>query len=167
MDAVRAIHRITADIQVAQNPESHEGSQALTVGWNFAQLNAVVFLRERRDPLGCVLRQVLERQGSPFGGCLGGDAFGELAPVKCFAVGCGNFPQSFGLLRACKGFADGGWSAAGEKCLVEFRVTLEAYRCFGPYGRHRGRYEEPLFGIADGRFEKPFERQFAESLRQL
>ena len=80
----RAIHGQAGQVKVLQHAQRHQCGQALPAGWNLVQ-HAPVGLRQRRDPLGPVRRQVGLREGAALLRRKPRQGLGDLAGVERLA----------------------------------------------------------------------------------
>ena len=167
VQAVGAVHRVRAQVEVLEDAERDQRHDALAVGRDLVQRVAAVVHLERLHPVGPVRREVggAHRAAVLLRRRL--DLCGELAAIERLALRGGDLFQRRGMFLEDEPFSGARRAAARQERLGEAGLVLQLGDLRLPLPRDGRRDQEALAAVADRRLEELAERQLAELAVQL
>ena len=154
------------EVEILEDAERHQRGDALAVGRDLVNRDAAIVQRERRDPVGRVIREVRERVCRIDRLRVTRHRFGELAAVERVAVGLRDLRQRARERLARPVLAGHRRPSARHEMLEPAQVARHVRHGQRPFLGDDRRHGEAVARVADRGLEEIRERQLAEALRQ-
>ena len=107
-----------------QHAQRDQRRQALTIGRNFVQMDAAIFLRDRLDPFGVMIRQIVCRHQSAARFRVRDDFCREFSPIKRFAARLCDQLQRSRMIRQLENITRRGPRPLGAKVAIQSGQSL-------------------------------------------